>query len=1374
MTPSGEQSPAVQTPLRVDPASSPRLVDVLGSFLPRVIQQRFAADPRPLQSTEMHSRRGALLFLDLSGFTAMTEDLAREGREGIEELSRVLNGYFDRLITTVLDYGGDVVKLAGDGVVATWDARDAAGVAAVTVCAAECGLAARRALTSENPPGDYHVDVKAAVGAGEIGIMLLGGVLDRWELLLVGDTVEQIGIGSRLAGKGQLVASPEAWPHLDGRFEARTLSDGFIEIVSALRPSPACEAAAPALPNAAQEALLTCVPGAIRSRLLAGQSGWLAELRRVAVLFVNLPAWDRLAVSDVNRTQAVMRSLQGLIYQFEGSINKLSVDDKGVSLVAAMGLPPFAHEDDPIRAVRCGLLMQARLRELQVQSAIGIATGRVFCGSLGTARRREYTVIGDVVNLAARLMQAAPGDILCDEHTRRASEARVGFEALPVIQVKGKAAPVAVYRPYSQAVAGRSHRPIVGRTSERLALALRLERVAGGGRAAVLIEGEAGIGKSRLAAEVLRICKARRIRHFTAVGSAVDQASAYHAWRPVFAELLHVDDSAPLEKRRAAVLEAIGDDPAIRRMAPLLNGVLPLDFGETDFTRQLSGQLRADNTNELLLRLLDREARRGPLVVLVEDAQWMDSASLGFAVFVSRQLTPSLVVVVSRPLPEPLTAEHAELLTVVDERFQLGPLSVDETTALVSQRLGVREIPPALVTLVARQAHGNPFFSEELASSLRDAGVLRVEGETCTIAPGVELEAVAVPDSIEAVITGRMDRLPPEQQLTLKVASVIGRVFGCRILHDIHPIESERARLGEHLASFERFDLTQPDPSGTSYAFEHAVTHEVAYNLLLFTQRRQLHKAVAEWHEQVHAADLSDHYALLAYHYTRADDPERARIYLDLAGEQSLRRGAYREAIAFYEEAVRLHGEAGTTSTGPGTYLARRAIALGEAHMGLGNLDACRAHILQALALLGEPAPAGGAALGAGLVRQALVQLGHAIRPFGVAGGPAAERERLRQAAVAYERLGHVGYFQTTLPLVGYSALRCVNLAERAGSAPELARTYADMAVVAMIGGLKSLARRYCRRAEALVDTIDDQVARAWILELTGIYRSSMGDWEKADQDLGRAIQVSTGIGDVRRLEESTVQLGIMCYQRGDFAASLEQGRRVRELADRHGHPQARVWGTQLMAVSLTRLGRLDEAAVMSDDVQPDRTATLGLTEQVWQFGSQALCRWRAGRVEEARRAAESGAALIRVATPFANYDLEGYNGVLEALVEMAAAESRSVVRDHLLALAGSATSDVARFARIFPLARPRLLVWRGVVARMQGYQATAARAWRKAIEIAEGMQLPYDAALARLYAGATLPPDSPKRSRLLAGARDTFVRLGATHDLARVERLIG
>src|SRR5258708_5548950 len=195
---------------------------------------------------------------------------------------------------------------------------------------------------------------------------------------------------------------------------------------------------------------------------MAGQTGWLAELRRVTVLFVNLPSLNH--TTTLEQAQLVASTLQTVLYRYEGSLNKLNVDDKGVTFVAALGLPPFAHEDDAVRGVQVALALRKKLNKLGVQSAIGITTGRAFCGAIGSDKRREYTMIGDVINLSARLMQAATGQIICDGATFQAARSHIQFDGGPSIKVKGKTDLVPVYYPRREVKAApRSQSTMIGR-----------------------------------------------------------------------------------------------------------------------------------------------------------------------------------------------------------------------------------------------------------------------------------------------------------------------------------------------------------------------------------------------------------------------------------------------------------------------------------------------------------------------------------------------------------------------------------------------------------------------------------------------------------------------------------------------------------------------------------------------------------------------------------------------------------------------------------------------------------------------------------------------------------------------------------------------
>ncbi len=893
------------------------LLDTFASYVPTLTLNHIAADPAPLIAPKHEQFPAAILFADISGFTALAESLGKQGPAGAEELGGILNDYFGQLTALIAEHGGDVVKFAGDALLAIWPVgKTDADARTAVLRAAQCGMVAQKELSNYQASASTRLSMRMAIGVGNTSTMYVGGSFGRWEFLIAGEPVLQVSLAEKQTQPGQVVLSPEAWALVQDVCTGNLLQpeNGPVQLESVNGALIPRQLAVPSLGPQTEAALRGYIPGAILARLRAGQGAsgggeevvsadWLAELRRVSVLFINLPDFSQEL--PLEQAQTVMRRMQKALNHYEGTVNKLSVDDKGVTLVAALGLPPLAHEDDATRATLVALEIQDALRKLDVRSAIGIATGQAFCGAIGSSVRREYTMIGDVVNLAARLMQAAPDTILCGPATYQASQGNIVYDELPAITVKGKTEPIVVYRPTGEEkTAIRPQTEIVGRRAEREALAEGIQSLLRGGSNVnvFVIEGEAGIGKSRLVEDIRRQADALGVITYSGSGEPIERSTPYYSWRNIFSQLFELDLSQDLEKTRRHIRVAMG--PGLVRLAPLLNSVLPIKVIDNETTILLGGQARAEQTRSLLVQLLQASINRSPKVLIIEDAHWLDSASWALLLAVSQQVKPLLLVIATRPLEEPTPAEYKQMLQAGNVRhLRLDSLSADDALALVCQRLRVSGLPEPVATLIRERAEGNPFFSEELAYALRDAGLIEVADGECTIAPETgDLNALQFPDTVQGVITSRIDRLAPSQQMALKVASVIGRIFNFRTLMAIHPIEADKAELAEHVSALERLDLTpleSPEPD-LAYIFKHIITQEVAYNLMLFAQRRELHRAVAESYEAEHASQLTSYYPLLAHHWSRAEVWTKSYEYRMLAGDAAVALYAYAEASLHY------------------------------------------------------------------------------------------------------------------------------------------------------------------------------------------------------------------------------------------------------------------------------------------------------------------------------------------------------------------------------------------------------------------------------------------------------------------------------------------
>ena len=400
----------------------------------------------------------AVLFADMQNFTILAERLTREDpRLGVQKLAGYLDIYIGRLVDIITECGGDIVKFAGDAVFAIWPANDRADLPRAVRLATHCGLEIQKQLHNFAVDTDVRLALRVGVSAGELHELHLGGYLERWEQLFAGRAMSQAGHAATLAHPGQVILGPRAIQELersgsgkrsrllprasDRVSESQELERfGFRPLTPAEQPGPLVRSEIPAN---ARDAFNVYVPRAV---LVGDATGMRAELRPVTVLFCKVKDLEFSADTPAAVVQIIMLVMQECVYRYEGSLNRFGVDEKGAILLAAFGLPPLVHADDTVRGIRAALDIRRSLAVVGYDAAIGVATGRAFCGTVGNDTRCEYTMHGTNVNLAARLMVNAE-TILCDENTHRAAQEHFQFEPQPPLKVKGRDDEVQTYRP---------------------------------------------------------------------------------------------------------------------------------------------------------------------------------------------------------------------------------------------------------------------------------------------------------------------------------------------------------------------------------------------------------------------------------------------------------------------------------------------------------------------------------------------------------------------------------------------------------------------------------------------------------------------------------------------------------------------------------------------------------------------------------------------------------------------------------------------------------------------------------------------------------------------------------------------------------------
>ena len=504
-------------------------------------------------------------------------------------------------------------------------------------------------------------------------------------------------------------------------------------------------------------------------------------------------------------------------------------------------------------------------------------------------------------------------------------------------------------------------------------------------------------------------------------------------------------------------------------------------------------------------------------------------------------------------------------------------------------------------------------------------------------------------------------------------------------------------------------------------------------------------------------------YPLLCYHWGRAEEPTKTLTYLELAGEQALRAGAYQEAVDFLADAV---SRSGAVQPAPDALRqARWHRQLGDAYEGLGRLPESRQHAERAVALLGWPVPATRLRLLGDLAGQALRHGSRRIRPLRLLGGARTGRGAALEAGRAYERLAMLNYYASAR-VPGVSAvLHAVNLAERVGPSPELARAYGTMSYVANIVQLHSLAGSYTRWAREIAREADDLPALAWVLETTCAADISVGNWTAAREGITEGLRIAQHLGDQRRWNELSVSQALVLYHQGEFGRLAEWSAEMAARASHADDPHRKAHVLLMEALHLLPKGRTDAAVPRLQEAAQLLTGRGARADEILTDGVLALACLRRHDQEQARLAAGRAARLIAQAQPGAVHIFEGYAGVAEVYLSLWEAGDHAAARP-----ARQACAALRQYARAIPIARPRAWLWQGLGAHLSGHHRRGLAAWDKSLAAAGRLAMPCEQGRAHYQIGRHLPAGDPAQQAHLTRAGEIFADIGALYEVSQVQ----
>lgn len=992
----------------------------------------------------------------------MSERLAKKGKVGAEEVTEVINNTFTDLLAVAYQVDGSLLKFGGDSLLLFFSGED--HPLRASHAAGEMRKTLKRSGRIKTSAGPVSLNMTVGVNSGAFQFFLVGD--SHRELIITGPEATWTALMESAAEAGEILLSPTTALQLDGSYLGKAKAGGRL-----LVGAPQYPTSGQFIPQNREIDASPFIPTVIRKHV--AQGGGEPEHRQVTVAFLHFGDIDELITSAGlqeagTRLQQLISTVQEGLEEYGICFLATDIDKDGGKVILTAGAPEASENDEErmLRALRqmvrvdCGLDLRA-----------GVHRGHVFAAAIGPAYRRTYTVMGDAVNTAARVMsKAGSGEIFATSEVLNLSDTIFEVAEIPPFSVKGKAEPIVAFRlgdPVGVRRVAHKLLPLFGRDTEMDLLLAGAEEARSGTAMVVLVTGNSGIGKTRLIEELRQTAD---LESLVGVCEQYEQTTPYFVVRQLLQSVLGIDPNEEPQTRTAKLGGAVEKfAPHLAPWLPLIGVPLDLEIEPTPEVALLDEQFKRQRLNESVTDLFRSTVGR-PKLWLIEDIHWIDDSS--------RELLNEFVKRVSdRPWLVCLTSRQEES-DVLNQRanisLQLLPLGEDATIAM-ARAASEGPLLPQHAAILAKRSGGHPLFVEQLVAASKT---------------GVDLENL--PDSVEKAIAARIDLLSPTDRTALRYMSVIGREFDVGLVPDL--VEAALARdLRGILRRLEDF----VDMSQGFVTFKSGVIRDVAYEGLPYKRRRLLHERTGHLLEK-RAEDPDEQSELLSLHYHRALNFPNSWRYSRTAAARAQKKFALVAAASFYRRAIECirHLPDITQEEGAGVWE-----ALGFVLKEGGQFNEAMAALKGARRLASEKASRARLALLEGNVRERLGLYAPALRWYtrgiNLLQDRDLEPEERKIAVLLTTSRAEIPFYQGRISQAIKWSKQALEEAEALGDRTNMGRAY-----YVLMNAYNDLhdpqARKYGELALSIFQEEQNLRLQANVLNSLGIAAYFRGEWEDA------------------------------------------------------------------------------------------------------------------------------------------------------------------------------------------------------------------------------------------------------------------------------------